>query len=279
MTEIVRQADKPIDVLMVGCGNMGYALLAGWLPGERMVKAHIVEPVVALRERAEAIGATASVDISGLPPGFDPAAIVFAVKPQHLCDLLPAYLRFAQDGAFFLSVAAGIEIAAMADVVGTDVPIVRCMPNMAAAVGAGMLVCCANLMTSKQQRHLAERLLSPAGKVVFIDDEALMHTVTAVSGSGPAYVFHFLECLERAGTAGGLPDALARDLVLQTIYGAGLLARKSSDDPAVLRRQVTSPNGTTAAALAVLMGEGGLDTLLARTVEAARVRSVELGAH
>jgi pyrroline-5-carboxylate reductase len=266
-----------LHVLIVGCGNMGYALLTGWLKGSGGIKVHAIDPVAALRDRAMAMGATASQDVSDMPVGFFPAVVVLAVKPQQLCALLPAYRGLAEIGALFLSVAAGIDIQAMASALGTAAPIIRCMPNTPVAVGAGMLVCCPGESCGEKERLLATKLLSPAGKVAFVEDEALMDVVTAVSGSGPAYVFHFIDCLERAAITEGLPAALARDLALQTVHGAGLLASLSDRDPAMLRRDVTSPNGTTAAALAVLMGEAGLDPIVARAVEAARARSIELG--
>jgi len=276
MTGPTEEMGSSLNVLLVGCGNIGHALLKGWVGGSE-VRVHIVEPVATLRARAIATGSTASQDVNGVPTGFLPAVVVFAVKPQQLCALLPSYRRFAESGALFVSVAAGIGIQAMTSALGTQAPIMRCMPNTPVAVGAGMLVCCASAMCGEPERSLTARLLSPTGKVAFVDDEELMDVVTAVSGSGPAYVFHFIDCLERAAIAAGLPAGLARDLARQTVHGAGLLASMSDRDPAMLRQEVTSPNGTTAAALAVLMGEAGLDPIVARAVEAARARSVELG--
>ena len=153
----------------------------------------------------------------------------------------------------------------------------RCMPNTPAAIGKGMMVTFANANVTEETKHFVADLLSASGEVATIDDESLMDAVTAVSGSGPAYVFHFIECLTAAAEKAGLPEKTAKLLAMQTVYGAASLAAESSEDPGVLRQQVTSPNGTTAAALAVLMGEDRLKILLGEAVEAARARSVELG--
>lgn len=268
---------RPLEVLLVGCGNMGYALVAGWLSGGRGIEVHVVEPVEALRQRAAALGAGTSPDIASLPASLAPAAVILAVKPQQVATVLSACRRFTDAGAFVLSVAAGVGLEAMETVLGHDAAIIRCMPNTPAAIGAGMLVCVANAKVSEAARTTAARLLAAGGLVRFVEDESLMDAVTAVSGSGPAYVFHFIDCLEKAGIAAGLPAPLARELALQTVHGAGRLARESGSDPATLRQQVTSPNGTTAAALAQLMGEAGIDPIVERTVSAARWRSIELG--
>lgn len=269
--------DGSIEVLLVGCGNMGHALAAGWLSGEAAVRLHVVEPVAALRERAAAIGAAAHATLDEVPEGVLPDVVLLAVKPQQMAGVLPACRRFVRPGACVLSVAAGISLATLQAGLGEEAALIRCMPNTPAAIGAGMLVCVANDRATAADRAAAEQLLSAGGRVRFLDDEALMDAVTAVSGSGPAYVFHVIDCLEKAGVAEGLPAELARDLALQTVYGAGRLARESVADPATLRVQVTSPNGTTAAALAELMGADGVDPVIARAVAAARRRSIELG--
>ena len=151
------------------------------------------------------------------------------------------------------------------------------MPNTPAAIGKGMMVTVANAHVAQAAAAFVRDLLSASGRVAEIADEGLMDAVTAVSGSGPAYVFHFIECLTAAGEAAGLPADTARLLAMQTVYGAAALAAESGEEPGELRRQVTSPNGTTAAALSVLMGDDRLKTLVAEAVEAARRRSAELG--
>ncbi|TCK28319.1 pyrroline-5-carboxylate reductase [Ancylobacter aquaticus] len=270
-------ARAKVHVLLIGCGNMGYALAVGWLTGAEAVDVHVVEPAATLRERAASAGAMTSVELIAVSTLPAPDVVVLAVKPQQMDAVLPDVRRFVDNGALVISVAAGVGLGRMEAALGTRACLIRCMPNTPVAIGAGMMVCVANGQVSPDRRALAQRLLSATGRVCLIEDETLMDAVTAVSGSGPAYVFHMIDCLERSGIAQGLPADLARELALQTVYGAGRLARDSDADPATLRRQVTSPNGTTAAALAELMGDAGIDPVIARAVAAARRRSVELG--
>jgi pyrroline-5-carboxylate reductase len=163
------------------------------------------------------------------------------------------------------------------EILGTTTPVLRCMPNTPAAIGKGMMVTFANEHVSREARETIESLLSASGEVARIDREGLMDAVTAVSGSGPAYIFHFIECLTKAAETAGLPPETAKLLAMQTVYGAAYLAAETRQDPGELRRQVTSPNGTTAAALDVFMGDEKLLRLVTDAVEAARKRSVELG--
>ncbi|WP_421699077.1 pyrroline-5-carboxylate reductase [Ancylobacter sp.] len=270
-------AQVNVDVLLIGCGNMGHAMAAGWLTDSGVIAVRVIEPTESLRRRAAAIGAIACASIEQISTSPTPAVVVLAVKPQQMDTVLSEVRRFAEAGALVLSVAAGVGLRRMEASLGPGAAVIRCMPNTPAAIGAGMMVCGPNRWVSNDQRALAQRLLSVSGRVCFIDDEALMDAVTAVSGSGPAYVFHVIDCLERAGIAEGLPGDLARELALQTVYGAGRLAREGDTDPATLRQQVTSPNGTTAAALAELMGPSGVDPVIGRAVHAARRRSAELG--
>jgi pyrroline-5-carboxylate reductase len=265
------------ETLLVGCGNMGFALLKGWLAEQQNLKVHVVEPDANLRERARSAGALAYADAASVDAGAAIRVIVIAVKPQYVCEILPQYHHFVDRGAFVLSVAAGVTIASMVRAAGPRAAIVRCMPNTPAAVGAGAFVCCSNQVAGEAEERVANKLLSPGGEVHFVAEEALMDAVTAVSGSGPAYIFHFIECLADAGTKAGLPDELAKSLALQTAYGASLLAKNSSTPAATLREQVTSPNGTTAAALSVLMAPDGLGYVVSRAVDAAKARSIELG--
>lgn len=266
-------------IILVGCGNMGFAMLKGWFdageasPGEVFV----AEPAEALRERAAGLGVAVGADARALPADAQPELAVIAVKPQVIRAVLEDYRRFGDGGTTFLSVAAGTSIATFEEILGARTPVIRCMPNTPAAIGKGMMVTVANGRVTEARRARVEALLAASGAVAAVEDEGLIDAVTAVSGSGPAYVFLLIECLAKAGEAAGLPPALAAQLASQTVYGAGALARESAETPAELRRQVTSPNGTTAAGLAVLMAEGGLAPLVARAVEAARLRSVELG--
>lgn len=266
-------------VVLVGCGNMGHAMLSGWLKSGKL-KPHevfVVEPNETLRARAAELGALAGASAAEIPRETAPTLVIFAVKPQVMRDVVPAYARFAGMGATYLSIAAGTRVSVFEDILGSTAAIVRCMPNTPAAVGKGMMVTFANPNVTKEANAFVADLLSASGEVASIADEGLMDAVTAVSGSGPAYIFHFIECLTAAGEAAGLPADTAKLLAMQTVYGAACVAKESTETPTRLREQVTSPNGTTAAALGVLMGGDKLKSLLTEAVEAARKRSVELG--
>jgi len=264
-------------VVLVGCGNMGYAMLKGWLSAGKVSAGDVsvVEPNDDLRARAATHGVSVAAEL-GILGIAEADLIVFAVKPQMIRDVVPNYRPFAP-GATFLSVAAGTGMATFEELLGGDAAIIRCMPNTPAAIGKGMLVVVSNRNVRPEMSDFVNGLLAANGAVTVIEDESLMDAVTAISGSGPAYVFHFIECLTAAGEKAGLPLETAKLLAMQTVYGAATLARKSGEEPGKLRQQVTSPNGTTAAALNVLMGEERLAKLLNEAVQAARQRSIELG--
>lgn len=266
-------------VVLAGCGNMGFAMLQGWIAAGALKAqdAFVVEPNESLRARAAELGVTAAADTDALPADLAPALIVVAVKPQAMDAVLPSYRALAAGGAAIVSVAAGIRIARFEKEYGARTAVLRVMPNTPAAVGAGMMVVCANAATRPDQLEFSRTLMAASGETAVIDDEALMDAVTAVSGSGPAYLFHMIEAMTEAAKSAGLPDDLAGTLAAQTIYGAAVYWKKSGVAPGTLREQVTSPNGTTAAALAVLMGGDRLTKLMTDAVEAARARSVELG--
>jgi pyrroline-5-carboxylate reductase len=207
-----------------------------------------------------------------------PALVLIAVKPQMMSEALPSFAGFGGGGTLFVSVAAGTRITFYEHVLGPGTPVVRAMPNTPAAIGRGITAICGNAAATAAHLALAETLLSSVGQVVRIDGEHQMDAVTAVSGSGPAYVFHLIETLAAAGEAEGLPPDLAMTLAKATVAGAGALAEAASETPAQLRVNVTSPGGTTAAALAVLMDAGsGFPALLPRAVHAAAARGRELG--
>ena len=257
-------------LLLVGCGKMGAALLRGWL-GRGLARRYVViEPGPGGQGFADRVEVT-------LAPSLDdagevvPDIIVLAVKPQIMADILPGYRRFA--GVPVLSIAAGKTLGFFARTLGADAAVIRAMPNTPAAIGRGIAVACANPSVTASERALAERLLAAVGEVAWVEDETLLDAVTAVSGSGPAYVFLLIECLARAGRVMGLPEALADRLALATVAGAGELARHAHEAPATLRENVTSPGGTTRAALDVLMAPDGLEPLLIRAVRAATQRS------
>jgi pyrroline-5-carboxylate reductase len=266
-------------VVLAGCGNMGFAMLQGWLSSKVLAAADafVVEPNEGLRDRAATLGVTTVADAGDLPDDLAPAVVILAVKPQVMDAVLPAYAGLAGKGAAIVSVAAGIRIARIEKALGEKTPVIRVMPNTPAAVGAGMMVICANAHVGDATMAFTRQLMAASGETAVIDDEALMDAVTAVSGSGPAYLFHMIEALTEAAKAAGLPDDIAGLLAGQTIYGAAVYAKQSGVAPGTLREQVTSPNGTTAAALSVLMGDDRLTKLMTEAVEAARARSVELG--
>lgn len=268
-----------IRLILAGCGNMGYAMLSGWLKSGKLAPSavFVVEPNADLRNRAAALGCGTAADVGGIPADAVPDLVVIAVKPQVIRDVTAAYKRFGDGRTTFVSIAAGTPAATFEEILGSRAPVVRCMPNTPAAIGKGMMVVFSNRLVSDETKHFVADLLSASGEVATIDDEGLMDAVTAVSGSGPAYIFHFIEALTVAAEKAGLPTATAKLLAMQTVYGAASLAAESGEEPGVLRQQVTSPNGTTAAALGVLMGEDRLTILLTQAVEAARLRSIELG--
>lgn len=264
-------------LLLVGYGKMGGALLAGWLKqGMRPENVTVIEPGEAAAAAARAEGARALADAADLPSGYRPEVVVLAVKPQAMDGALAPLVRLAGPETLFLSIAAGRTLADFAARLGAGTAVVRAMPNTPAAIGRGMQVACANAQVSEAMRTRAESLLAAVGEVAWVRDETLMDAVTAVSGSGPAYVFLLIEALARAGIAAGLPEDLSRRISLATVAGAGELARLSAAPPDELRRNVTSPGGTTEAALKVLMRPGGFEDLLREAVAAATIRSRQL---
>lgn len=261
---------------LIGCGRMGGALLAGCLARGLVAPGRItvIEPAAAARAEAEALGVRAGADAGALGDGA-PDVILIAVKPQVMDAVMPSYARFA-GRSVFLSIAAGRTIASFARLLGPGAAIVRAMPNTPAQVGRGVTALVAGAKVDAAGRALCQTLMGAVGEVVWLDDEGQMDAVTAVSGSGPAYVFHLIEALEAAARAAGLGPDLAAKLARATVTGAAELAFRSPDGAAKLRENVTSPGGTTAAALAVLMGEKGLTDLMTRAVAEAKRRSKEL---
>ena len=265
------------SVLLVGCGKMGGALLDGWRANKAADRFVVIEPAPEAAARfANAPDVIVAPVITDIPADFTADAIVMAVKPQTMATVVPPYAGRAKS-AVTLSIAAGTPIAFFEAAFGGDAAIVRAMPNTPAAIGRGMSVLCANTATTARQRALADTLMQAAGEVDWIADEGLMDAVTALSGSGPAYVFHLIEAMAAAGEALGLSQELAAKSALETVAGAGELARQATENPGTLRQNVTSPGGTTAAALDVLMkGDTGLVDLMTRAMTAARDRGREL---
>jgi len=260
-------------LLLVGCGRMGSAMLAGWRE-QGLAPSLAVDPAPGAQAFAAA-DLTVLSDSAGIPAGFAPAAVVFAVKPQNAAETLPQYRRFA-GGAVFLSIMAGRTIGGMRALLGEAAAIVRAMPNTPAAVRQGVTVGCPGVGVSAAQRELCGRLLAAIGAVAWVEDEGLLDPVTAVSGSGPAYVFLLAELMEQAAREQGIPVELARLLARQTVAGSGALLAASKEDAAELRKAVTSPGGTTERALAVLMASEAWPAALSRAIEAATRRSREL---
>jgi pyrroline-5-carboxylate reductase len=260
-------------IVLAGAGKMGGAMLTGWLArGLDPRQVAVIEP-----NPAAEISALAAKGIRLNPRAKDvgsAATLVVALKPQMFREAGPALKPFAGPATLVVSIMAGTTMASITQVCSGSV--VRAMPNTPAAIGRGITVAVAANNVSAAQRAVADALLRATGSVEWVDDESLMDAVTAVSGSGPAYVFLLAEELARAGVEAGLPADLATKLARETVAGSGELLHRSELASATLRQNVTSPGGTTAAALEVLMGEGGLQSLLTRAVAAATRRSREL---
>ncbi len=276
---MTQAAKKPLakfagHLVLLGAGKMGQAMLDGWLArGLAPKKLMVLEP-----QPGKAIKALARRGLA-LNPKAKPApasAIVIAVKPQTAPDAVPALGPHVGKGTLVISIMAGRTLRFLEQALPAGAAVVRAMPNTPAAIGRGITVAVANNNVTARQRRQASDLLAAIGAVEWVSDEALMDAVTAVSGSGPAYVFLLAEAMTKAGIAVGLPAALAARLARETVAGSGELLKRSELDAATLRQNVTSPGGTTAAALDVLMGPGGFDELLGRAIAAATRRGREL---
>jgi pyrroline-5-carboxylate reductase len=262
-------------LLLLGCGKMGSAMLRGWLEaGVRAGAVTVLDP-----QPSDWLKSLVPEGLKLNPVEPDrPKVCVIAVKPQMMGDAAPRLVSFGGGGTVFVSIAAGTMIATLEKMLGETTPLVRCMPNTPAAVGRGITALFGNEASSDTDLELAENLLQAVGKTVRLSSEDQIDAVTAVSGSGPAYVFYLIEVLAAAGEAEGLPHDLAMSLAKATVAGAGHLAETDEHDPSELRVHVTSPGGTTAAALEVLMdAEAGLHVLLTKAVARAAARARELG--
>ena len=265
-------------LLLVGAGNMGGALLKGWM-ARGLDPALVVAQDPAPPEPMRALFAAHGITCHATAPKLaEPAQVILlAVKPQIMDQVVPGIVALAGPGTVILSVAAGRTIASLAAHFPPRTAIVRSIPNTPASVGRGITAAIGNAAMTPAQRTLCDGLLSAVGKVVWVNEERLIDAATAVSGSGPAYVFLMAECLAEAGRAAGLPADLAAELARATVAGAGELLHQSELPAATLRQNVTSPKGTTAAALDVLMADpGGLQALMTRAVAAAEQRAREL---
>lgn len=264
-------------LLLVGAGNMGGAMLSGWLERGLDPTRIIIQdpgPPPRMAELLKAKGIRCEAEVADLAE--PPAVLLLAVKPQIIGEVFPKAAKLAGPNTVVLSIAAGKTIASLAQFLPAGRAIVRSMPNTPASVGRGITVAVANAHVTAAQKAMCDALLKSVGEVAWVDDEALMDAVTAVSGSGPAYVFHLVEAMAKAGVAAGLAPDLAMRLARATVAGAGELLFRSDQGADVLRQNVTSPNGTTYAALQVLMAPDGLQPVMTRAVAAATKRSREL---
>lgn len=258
-------------LVLLGCGKMGSAMLQGWLrQGLPPASVWVQDPYPSDWLKSSGVHLNAP-----LPKA--PAIVLVAVKPQMMAEALPTLKAMGNGETLFVSVAAGITISYFEQMLGRDTPIVRAMPNTPAAISRGITAVVGNAMAGERSLQEATTLLQAVGEVVQLENEALIDAVTGVSGSGPAYVFHMIEAMAAAGVAEGLPADIAMHLATATVAGAGALAMAADETPEQLRINVTSPNGTTQAALEVLMDETtGFPALLGRAVKAATSRSREL---
>ncbi len=266
------------SITFVGGGNMARSLIAGLVrQGVPATQIHVAEPVAALRESLAADFGVQTHD-NAAEAAAQGQTWLLAVKPQVLREVCQSLQALAQAQApLVVSIAAGITSAQLQRWLGGALPVVRAMPNTPALLGAGVTGLYATAAVDAQQQAQADRVLASAGRTVWIDDEALMDSVTAVSGSGPAYVFLLAEAMEAAGIAQGLPAEAARALVVQTLLGASRMLDEAGESPAELRRRVTSPNGTTQAAIESFQADG-FEALVAKALQAAQQRGRELSA-
>ena len=263
-------------ILLVGCGKMGGALLGGWLDrGVAASQIQVIEPQRQFVQDFIDKGVSFHDAASELAADYQPDIVMFAVKPQSMDAVAPDYKKFAGT-AVYLSIAAGKTVAYFTGKLGEDAAIVRTMPNTPAAVRCGVSVAFANPLVSDEAKQTCTDLLQAVGEVHWIDDENLLDPVTAVSGSGPAYVFLLAECMAKAGVEAGLPEDLAASLARATVAGSGELLKQSEESAATLRINVTSPGGTTEAALGILMADDGVEKLMTEAVAMATRRSKEL---
>lgn len=265
---------KGQTLLLVGGGKMGMALLHGWLhAGLSETQIMVQEPTPS--EALSATGVRINPDAATVA-AHPPQIIVLAVKPQMIETVLPPLAAALPEQAMVLSLMAGVPIKTLSAMLGGTVACVRTMPNTPASIGRGMTALFADTQVSAPQKEAAAALLEAVGQTVWLEDEKMMDAVTAISGSGPAYVFHLVEALAASAQALGLPQDMAVQLAEQTVIGAAAMLDEDAADAAQLRRNVTSPGGTTEAALDVLMSEAGLNNLMRQATQAAAQRSQEL---
>lgn len=270
-------ANRP--VLLLGCGKMGSAMLAGWLKqGLSPDAVQVIDPYIEPIKSAFTVLPQNSFNenVDKLSHKLSPSFGILAVKPQMMDDALESLQSLDLSSSVILSVAAGKTIDYFSERLGSDQPIIRAMPNTPAAIGRGVTVCYGNRFIRDEHKKVSTTLLETVSTVEWVSDEGLMDAVTALSGSGPAYVFSMVEAMAAAGEAIGLPSDLSKKLARETVCGAGALLDESEESASQLRENVTSPGGTTAAALDVLMGDDGIAKIMRRAMQQAKLRSKEL---
>lgn len=279
MTLSLQNITPENPLILMGCGKMGGAMLKGWLKGGlSSTSVKVVDPYrQAALSLVPALGESCFYEkLADLPEKTQPSFIILAVKPQMMDQVMEGLSDLDYKTTVFLSIAAGKTLSYFARHLGEETAIVRAMPNTPAAIGKGISAYYANKYVSESQRETCHKLLSSVGAVARVEEEGHIDAVTAVSGSGPAYVFHLVEAMAAAGEAIGLPLDLAQKLASQTVIGSGALLEQSDEDARQLRLNVTSPKGTTEAALNVLMDEDGMGRVMRRAIRAALERSREL---
>lgn len=265
-------------LVLIGAGKMGGAMLSGWLAGGlsgAQVYLRDPNPPAEMAKLVAEQGLRLNFSVADIAAQ-SPRVVILAVKPQIMETVLPDLVPLVQPGTLFLSIAAGVGLSRLEEMLGGGAAIVRTMPNTPASVGKGITAAIGNEWITEEDRALCDALLSAIGSVVWLSQESEMDAVTALSGSGPAYVFALVETMAAAGEQLGLDPVLAKQLARETVAGAGAMLSAMPDDASVLRQNVTSPGGTTAAALDVLLGDEGLWQLMRTAMNAARARSREL---
>lgn len=265
-------------VLLVGCGAMGGALWKGWLQ-QSTVETIVIDPHVAANniDPHMTVGdSTVLATLYDLPPAYQPDIVLFAVKPQIAASTLADYARFCRPNVLFVSVMAGVSVATIKEYIGQGAVIVRAMPNLPALVGQGMTGLYSPDSLDALENQQVTTLFTSVGRVAWVEDENQLNLVTAISGSGPAYFFRLAESMMKAGHSLGLSKEMAEQLAQQTLVGAGALVVMGEASAETLRARVTSPGGTTAAALAIFDADNGLDELVLQAVKAALQRAQEL---
>ena len=263
-------------IVLVGGGNMGSAMLQSWLADSDLCHRglYVVDPRPLNLANAAFKETRCYASCKELPSNLAPDAIIFAVKPQAMREVIHAYRKYAAS-SLFLSVAAGFSLKSIQEALG-NAAIARAMPNLCAIIGKSVTVTCSNEYVKPNQQELISNLLLAIGSVHFVKNEDILDKVTAISGSGPAYLFYFVECVTQAAINLGLDQELAHRLVTQTTTGAALLCSGVNTVPRKLRESVTSPNGTTEAAMQILTDMNGFESMLKRAVQAAATRAQEL---